>query len=142
MRPDANVLAFPCSLFVALAEEGWLEGELVEQIARKYLSPLFETPMPESVDTLVLGCTHFPALRQAIQAVVGDGIRLIDSAETTAKAVDSVLLEEGLKNNKTRKGEVELLVTDGPERFARVAPFFLGRPVSVSQVELVDLSCV
>jgi hypothetical protein len=82
-RPDAVVLQVPCSLFVALAEEGWVAGPIAEAIAHRYLdAPLAELP---GADCLVLGCTHFPVLRAAISAAVGPRITLIDSAETTAR---------------------------------------------------------
>lgn len=140
IRPDASVVAKPCSLFVALAEEGWVEGALVEKIIENYLSDLFSGE-GEGVDTLVLGCTHFPALSEAIQNVVGPKITLIDSAQTTSKTVASILLSNQLvRVNTGAQRSIKYLVTDGPDRFARVAGIFLGEGIEVDQVELVDLS--
>ena len=141
-RPDANVVSAPCQLFVALAEEGWTDGEIAAAVARRYLGPLFartaEAPHREAPDTLVLGCTHFPVLREAIAAVVGPGVTIVDSAHTTAQAVAREIRERGLARSSAG-GEVRFLATDGPERFARVGQRFLGVPVSAGDVELVDL---
>jgi len=138
-RPDATVRGKACSLFVALAEEGWHKGELVENIVRKSLGNLLHTDGDNALDTLVLGCTHFPALRGAIQNVVGDDVELVDSAVTTADALAASLAQYNLCAERAASGQVRFLVTDGPERFARVAPNFFSEPVDVSKVELVDI---
>lgn len=138
--PDARVQAQACSLFVALAEEGWHEGELVEQIIAKCLAPLLEKGDPEDhLDTLVLGCTHFPTLSVAIARVVGEGVTLVDSAATTAEAVRTRLEQKGLLNPQAAQGELNFLVTDGPERFARVANNFFSESIESASVELVDI---
>lgn len=97
-RPDATVTAVACQLFVALAEEGWTQGEVARAIAQRYLASLFapglarrqageKQPVPSSsTDTLVLGCTHFPVLRPIIRDVVGAHVTIVDSAATTARA--------------------------------------------------------
>ncbi|WP_409523773.1 glutamate racemase [Nitrincola sp. MINF-07-Sa-05] len=139
LRPDATVRGRACSLFVALAEEGWHEGELVEGIVRQSLGNLLHVDGDNALDTLVLGCTHFPALRGAIQSVVGGGVLLVDSAVTTADALAKSLTECNLCADRAVPGHVRFLVTDGPERFARVAPNFFSEHVDVSKVELVDI---
>lgn len=138
LNPEASVSAEACSLFVALAEEGWHEGELVERIVDKCLQPLKHRGLGK-IDTLVLGCTHFPALKSSIAAVMGEDVSLVDSAETTAKAVERTLAELGALNISTEKGEVEFLVTDDPLRFARVAPNFFTESIDVGEIQLVDI---
>jgi glutamate racemase len=138
--PQANVAAVACSLFVAMAEEGWTEGPIVEAIARRYLDALFV--QDAHVDTLLLGCTHFPVLAGSLRAVAGRmsrTIAIVDSARTTADAVVAGLHERGLLRDGDR-GFVSLLATDGQERFARVGSHFLGEPFAAAQVELVDLA--
>jgi len=139
LRPEACVRAQACSLFVALAEEGWHEGELVEQIVARCLHPLLLSDHLAPLDTLVLGCTHFPALRKAIAAVAGEGIQLVDSAQTMAEAVKRRLAASRQLNNAETQGSLTFLVTDGPERFARVAGNFFSEPIDPGAVELVDI---
>ncbi len=135
-RPEAEVVAKACPLFVALAEEGWTEGPIVSAVAHRYLDDLFAASQP---DTLVLGCTHFPVLAAALQSVVGPGVALVDSAATTAVELEKQLLAAGLLNPGVG-GALEFLATDGPERFARVGSIFLRQELSVSDVQLVDLA--
>ncbi|MDY0038673.1 MAG: glutamate racemase [Desulforhabdus sp.] len=140
IRPDASVISVACPLFVALAEEGWVDGPLVEGIIARYLQPLLIIPKPHRIDCLVLGCTHFPVLSEAIANVVGSEIALVDSAETTAVAVEDKLRSEGLLHDSGRKaGSVHFFATDGADRFARVGGIFLDKPISPADVEIVDL---
>jgi glutamate racemase len=136
LRPDAVVYAQACSLFVALAEEGWNEGPIAEAIARRYLEGILAD---ERIDTLLLGCTHFPVLTSTLTRVVGSSVTIVDSARTTA----SVLAEQLQQNQLLRvtgEGAVpRLMATDGPERFARVGSRFLGESFAAAQIELVDL---
>jgi glutamate racemase len=135
-RADAHVFSQPCSLFVALAEEGWVQGPLVESVVKEYLTPLRQEKKLEGLDTLVLGCTHFPLLKDAIARVAGSEVKLVDSGETVAETVERNL---GGKRRAGRKGTVRYLATDGPERFARVGSFFLGETLTPSDVEIIDL---
>ena len=145
-RPDAQIRAVACQLFVALAEEGWTEGPIARATAERYLSALLP---PETAglrgfaaDTLVLGCTHFPMLRAAIREVVGEGVSLVDSALTTAEATQAALQAQGLmmpSASTPPSARVQLLATDGAERFAAVGTRFLGRQIAPAEVELVDL---
>ncbi|GAA0795412.1 glutamate racemase [Marinobacterium sediminicola] len=140
IMPEARIQAQACSLFVALAEEGWHHGELVEQIVAKCLKPLMRGSESEgALDTLVLGCTHFPALSGAIAKVVGSQVILVDSAATTASAVKARLVSEKLLNPQQAPGQLSFLVTDGPERFARVANNFFNEQIDAAGVELVDI---
>jgi glutamate racemase len=133
-RPGVQVLSRACPLFVPLAEEGWTRGddEIVLATARRYLGELSQG----EIDTLVLGCTHYPLLREAIGAVMGKGVRLIDSAEATAEAVATLLTERELRAPHGA-GSARYFVTDLPERFGEVGARFLGRPIGA--VEQVDL---
>jgi glutamate racemase len=137
LLPGAQVTAVPATLFVALAEEGWTQGEVVVAAARRYLEPLFrdEAAAP---DVLVLGCTHFPPLAGAIRTVVGQNVHIVDSAATTAEALADLLRADSLASGETR-GVCQFLVTDGEERFARVGPTFLGRSISTAEVERINL---
>ncbi len=134
LRPDAGVASAACPLFVALAEEGWTEGEVVDLVARRYLDPILSGP--ERADVLLLGCTHFPVLAAAIGRVAGSGVVLVDSAATTAAAVRAL---PGIDARSDRNGSVRLLATDGAARFARVGSRFLGEDIAAGDVEIVDL---
>jgi glutamate racemase len=135
-NPDAKVIQKPCPLFVALAEEGLTEGPIPESIGRHYLEPLIGGA--DKPECLVLGCTHYPALAKIIGAVAGPSVKLVDSAETTAKAVAKLLDERGLRR-QTAPDAPRFLATDAPERFARVGQIFLCKKISPDDVELVDL---
>ncbi len=138
--PSAVVTARACPLFVALAEEGWSDGPIVEGVIHRYLDDVFVAGATDAhPDTLVLGCTHFPVLAPALRKVLGDRIAIVDSAATTADALASVLAERGLLRAEG-PGAVTLLATDGPERFARVGAVFLGQPLAPADVEVVDLA--
>ena len=134
--PDVMVARKACPLFVSLAEEGWTDGPIVEAVARRYLEPMFEGH--DVPDTLLLGCTHFPALIAPLRRVAGGSVTIVDSAETTASAVRENLDRLGLRREQGI-GTVRLLATDGPERFARVGSVFSGEPIAAAEVELVDL---
>lgn len=141
LRPDARVVGVSCPLFVPLAEDGLVEGPLAEGIAARYLDRIFRVPRErgeEVPDCLVLACTHFPLLANAIAHVAGPGVTLVDSAATTAQAVKRTLKSAGLCSSE-KKGESFFLTTDDAERFARMGECFLGFPVPESRVELVDL---
>jgi len=137
LAPEAHVVQEPCALFVALAEEGWVSGDVVEAAAKRYLTPLFTRP--EKPDTLVLGCTHFPALSSAIAAVAGKTVALVDSAATTAESVETALNEKSLTTPNKAKGKTRFLATDNAERFARVGGIFFGEMIAPEYVELVDI---
>ncbi len=139
MHPDAEIIAHPCPLFVGLAEEGWVDGELVEAIVARYLKPLFAAFGDVKPDTLVLGCTHFPVLREAIANVAGSSIKLVDSAETTAKTVKNILNEAQICNVGDVKGKISFLATDSAQRFAAVGGPFLGEKIDTSDVRVIDL---
>jgi glutamate racemase len=124
-------------VFVALAEEGWTESDVTVAAAERYLGSLFEGKA--APDTIVLGCTHFPVLAAAIRQVIGDDVAMVDSAETTAAAVADALAAKGMGNDGGSDASMRFFATDSPERFARVGAIFLGRPIDVADVELIDL---
>jgi len=143
-RPDAQVEAAACQLFVALAEEGWNSGAVAEAAVRAYLAPLFDrragnAAVASRPDVLVLGCTHFPVLRDVIARFLGGDVTIVDSAVTTATNVGTMLRQAGLAAPAGRSGAISLLATDGVERFARVGARFLGAPIEAANVDLIDL---
>jgi glutamate racemase len=139
IRPDARVVAQACPLFVALAEEGWIDGPLVEGIVRRYLEPIFAAEVDSHPDCLLLGCTHFPVLKPVMATVLGARVAIVDSAETTARSAQELLSRQDLTSDASRRGAIRLLATDGTARFARVGSGFFGERVDESAVELVDL---
>ena len=140
INPQARVSAVPCSMFVSLAEEGWIEGNIVEAVASRYLKQLFAGQgHTETPDCLLLGCTHFPPLAAAISRVLGEGVRIVDSAETTAIEVERRLQELEALNRQEREGRSLFLTTDDAERFSRTGGVFLGCPLSSGDIELVNL---
>lgn len=123
MAPDATVHSLACPLFVPLAEEGWIDNEVAALTARKYLEPLRSA----GIDTLVLGCTHYPLLKTVIAREVGPEITLIDSARETAKEVADVLEKLKWKGNGPGNGGLrKFFVTDSPARFEKIGKLFLG----------------
>ena len=131
---DAQVVQAACPLFVPLAEEGWTSEPETYSIAKRYLQPVIDT----SPDALVLGCTHYPILKEVIQQTVGENVTLIDSGEATAEEVEKLLNESGLANAEQPPRDRQLCddldnfyVTDAADRFARVAERFLGSQPSV-----------
>jgi glutamate racemase len=126
----------PCPLFVPLAEEGWTEGDVPQRVAERYLAPLAAA----EIDTLILGCTHYPLLKCVIGAVAGPGVTLVDSAEETAAETAALLAEQGLCNRRAAGGRCRVYVSDRPRRFAEIGATFLGEPLeSVALVDQSDL---
>ena len=139
-RPQAEVTAKPCPLFVALAEEGLIDGPIVEEVAQHYLGEMFNGQSAALPDTLVLGCTHFPVLAPTLRSVLTSSIKIVDSAQTTAETVEIALRRSQLLNSGSELRGIQLLATDSPARFARVGGLFLGQTIEAAEVELVDLS--
>ncbi len=131
--PNIEVLGLACPLFVPLIEEGWLEGEVVQKIALEYLKPFKDS----GIDTLVLGCTHYPVLSPIIQDTLGPQVQLINPAEETALIV-SEYLSVPPHHNRGRKAqnEVQYYVSDAPSHFQKMSARFLGAPAKV--VKFVD----
>ena len=136
LNSAARVTSQACSLFVALAEEGWVEGPIARAVAHRYLAPLFLPSHTARPDTLVLGCTHFPALSHAIHAVLPQGVCMIDSSASVA-AVVAHDFPETVPHRP--RGTVKWLATDGAARFARVSANFLAQPLRPDEIEIIDL---
>jgi glutamate racemase len=135
--PAARVEPRACSMFVALAEEGWTVGPVAEAVAHRYLDPLFSAD--DAPDTLVLGCTHFPILGEAIRAVLPPGVRIVDSAATTAQTLAASMAPQDPRAARLEPGHISWLATDDAQRFARVGGRFFGSALSAAAVEIVDL---
>jgi glutamate racemase len=135
--PAAVVREHPCEMLVSLAEEGWNSGGIAEAIVTRYLDEATQGGFDP--DSIILGCTHFPLLRETIRAVAHDDVILVDSATTTAAVVRQTLASMGQLRNPAARGSTRFLATDGVTRFARVGSQFLGRPLSQADIELVDL---
>jgi glutamate racemase len=122
LRPDLEVLSEPCPLFVPLVEEGWYDDPVTEEVARRYLAPL----LAAGIDTLVLGCTHYPLLAPLLARIAGPDVTLVDSAESVAAEVAEGLAERGLLAPPGAADGLELCVTDAGAAFAEFAARILG----------------
>ena len=119
--PSARVVSRSCPLLVSLAEEGWGRHPVARTVIAEYLALFREDPP----DALILGCTHYPVLKEAIREYVGEGVLLIDSGEEAARVVD-ILLSEGDARRRDKEGDLAFLVTDDPDSFGRVGEPFFG----------------
>ena len=133
LDPTVRVYSQACPLFVPLVEEGWLDHPVTRLTAEEYL----KTVLVEEVDTLVLGCTHYPLLKPLLADVAGPGVQLVDSAVTTAQATAATLERLGLLNPPAAETYYRYFVTDIPLRFQTIGERFLGR--SIQQLEMVKL---
>jgi glutamate racemase len=125
--PTIEVFSQACPLFVPLAEEGWIHHPATDMIAKEYLFPL----TTQHIDTLVLGCTHYPILRDAIEKVLHGAIPLIDSGEATAGMVEEILTTHNLHNPSTQNPNIQFHVSDVPHKFLEVGERFLGQRLGV-----------
>lgn len=133
LDPSVEVYEKACPLFVPLAEEGWINHKASYQVAEEYLSELKE----KNIDTLVLGCTHYPILAGVIQKIIGNNVKLIDSGVASAEIVKDELEKNNLLSNSEKQGIASFFVSDIPVKFTEIAELFLGKPVS--KVEKVDI---
>jgi len=120
-----EVFGLPCPLFVPLVEEGWTDGNIATLVARRYL----ENIKKKSIDTLVLGCTHYPLLKTVITKVMGRGIRLIDSAVETSHEIITTLEDMAIVKKEKKRPVREFYVTDSPEKFLKIGERFLGKKI-------------
>lgn len=141
LRPNAEVFEQACPLFVPLVENGWIDqnNEITRLTAEKYLAPL----KAEGIDTLLLGCTHFPLLMPVIRKVLGADVALVDSGKSTAAYCARRLTQAGLLASPDKKGSHSFYVSDRPGDFTRVASMFLGREIesSISMVDIEQVAC-
>jgi len=124
LAPSLEIYTRACPLFVPLAEEGWIDNDIARATAELYLTSLKRS----GIDTLVLGCTHYPLLKPIIAKVMGPKVQLVDSAHTTALAARAILIEQGLVR-RDGNGSTSFFVTDAPERFQKVGARFMGQGV-------------
>ncbi len=124
--PEITVFSQPCPLFVPLVEEGWLDHHVTRLTAQEYLKPV----VAQNIDTLVLGCTHYPLLKPLLREVLGNQITLVDSAQTIAKETEELLRKNSLQNIQEKLPEYRFYVTDVPLRFKEIGEHFLGRTLS------------
>jgi len=136
LDPAIKIWSRACPLFVPLVEEGWHEDEITRLTAERYLESLAGF----RADTLVLGCTHYPLIRNVIAEVVGENVTLVDSAHETAAEVERVLEKRDLRNDLDRPGGITVYVTDIPYLFKEVGERFLRR--EMDRVERIDLETV
>ncbi|MGE5804961.1 MAG: glutamate racemase [Ignavibacteria bacterium] len=137
INPALEVYEKACPLFVPLAEEGWIKHAAVYQIAEEYLKEL----RGKKIDTLVLGCTHYPILSDVIQEIIGQDVALIDSGVASAEAVNKELKRTGLFADRNIPGIQEFYVSDIPIKFKEVAELFFGRKIEeVKKIELEELT--
>jgi len=139
LNPDAVIEEISCSLFVALAEEGWYAGPVADVIAEQYVGSIRERSAADKPDTAILGCTHFPLIQGAIGQALGPDIQIVDSATTTALAVKHELEQRKLLAESGGSGHLQLIATEGPARFARVGSAFLGKEFAPEDIELIDI---
>lgn len=128
-----SVFGQPCPLFVPLVEEGWVDDDITRRVAKIYLKDL----NAQDIDTLILGCTHYPLLKSVLQETVLPGTILVDSAEVVAEEISSILNDLNLKTSAKDTGTLSCYVSDLPARFEMVASRFLGDSIAhVSKIHL------
>ncbi len=125
LNPDVQVVSQECPLFVSLVEEGWLNEPVTHAVAEKYLRPLIHA----QIDTLILGCTHYPLLKPVLQEILGADVTLIDSGEAAATVVADVLRQKGMLSPDTATPQWHCGVTDVVSQFSDVAHHFLDDPL-------------
>lgn len=133
LDPKVRVTSRACPLLVPLIEEGWLDDELTDRVITRYLAPLIE----QRIDTLVLGCTHYPLLSPAIERVLGGSITLVDSAQNCAAAVQRLLDRESILAQSSETGSLQVSLTDTPDNFLRVARQTLQ--LDLGEIQVRDL---
>jgi glutamate racemase len=133
LYPEAELVGYPCPLFVPVVEEGWVDTKVSYLIAQEYLEPLREA----KVDTLVMGCTHYPLLTKVVGDIMGSGVNLINPAEETAIELKDILMEGNLQNSSDNAPNYSYFVSDNPDKFSRVGSNFLNR--EISNIRKIDI---
>ncbi len=134
LNSKVKVFSLACPLFVPLVEEGYQDRKATYLIAQDYLKTLKDV----DIDTLVLGCTHYPFLKKVIASVMGEGVKLVDSAEETALALAQVLEEKDLRRQENEEVTRKLYVSDVPDRFSELVHKFLG--ARINNITRVDIT--
>jgi len=137
MDPAVRIDKAACPLLVPLVEEGWIDTEVTELVVRQYLAPLLE----RKIDTLILGCTHYPLIKTVIARVVGDQTRIVDTSVETAAVVNDLLQARGLAARSEQPAQHRFFVSDFPQKFEEIAHRFLGEALpNVERANLDDLN--
>lgn len=134
INKNVSVFSYPCPLFVSLAEEGFLDKKATYLIAQDYLQSLKK----DKIDTLILGCTHYPLLKKVIAQVMGDGVTLINSAEETAEELKDSLKEKGLLKKRSKTPSHRFFVSDQPQKFIQIGERFLGQ--RIKRAKMIDIN--
>lgn len=134
LLPMAEIIGVSCPLFVPIVEEGWENSDVAYVATQKYLLELKE----HNIDTLVLGCTHYPALRYTIGKVLGDKVTLVNPAYETARLTKNILKEKGLLNEKIDGGIYKYYVSDAPDKFQRVGGNIIRKEIGVVEKAVID----
>ena len=130
-RPDAEIWEQPCPLIVPAIEEGrGNEDPLIIMALEEYLAPLRE----QAIDTLILGCTHYPVIKPAIRKVIGENVTLVDSAKETAHRTRSILRDKGLLNTGKKEGSIRAYVSDNPSALQKKGSVFLGSEIPSAEL--------
>ncbi|MCX7904055.1 MAG: glutamate racemase [Caloramator sp.] len=125
LLPEAEIFAYPCPLFVPIVEEGWANTKVSYMVAEEYLKPLKES----NIDSLVMGCTHYPLLTKVVDDVLEHKVKLINPARETALELKNILIEKGIENNQIDAAQYEYYVSDNPEKFKKVGGNFLEHDI-------------
>lgn len=133
LDPQIQVFEKACPLFVPIAEEGWLDHPATKLVAKEYLQDFIDN----GVDTLVLGCTHYPLLSETIQEIMGKSVTLIDSGFAASLQVENHLKGRGIRNDSVQLGQKEFYVSDLPDKFKLLAERFLGS--ELTHIEKIDV---
>lgn len=136
LLPDAQVMGKACPLFVPLVEEGWTKDPVTQEVARRYLADLQKS----EIDTLILGCTHYPLLRHMVGDIMGDGVNLVNPAYETALELRDLLEKDGIANdgeNKNFENPYEFFVSDAAEKFKTFANSIL--PCDVTSIKQINI---
>jgi len=134
LNPNIRVTSQACPLLVPIVEEAWLDEDITREILHRYLDPLIAT----GIDTLVLGCTHYPLLAGLIEEVAGPEVRLVDSARNCAVAVKQTLAERGLENTKRMRGRLDVALTDSSNSFLPTAERILQLEIDSVETRIVQ----
>lgn len=136
LAPEITVSTQSCGLFVALAEEGCVDDEIAFAVIKKYLQPLRQDL--EGPGSIILGCTHFPVLIPALRSLLDDQISIVDSANATAERVKQLLAKQQLLCDTRQNPGLQFLVSDSPERFARLGELFFGEAIAEESIQLIN----
>jgi glutamate racemase len=132
LRSDYRISGYPCPLFVPLVEEGWAGSKVSYMVAEEYLKPIKKS----DIDTLVMGCTHYPLLKNVVADILGEGVTLINPAEETALELKKILEEKNLNSNQI-KSCYNFYVSDNPEKFSRIGSNFLNE--KIYNIQKIDI---